>query len=40
MSIEITKVIEFVARHGYTLIFFWMLAEQAAKAFQGGETGQ
>jgi membrane protein DedA with SNARE-associated domain len=30
MSIEIIKIIEFVARHGYTLIFFWVLAEQAA----------
>jgi membrane protein DedA with SNARE-associated domain len=29
MSIEITRIIEFVARHGYTLIFFWVLAEQA-----------
>lgn len=27
---EIAHIIEFVARHGYTLIFFWVLAEQAA----------
>ena len=38
MSIEITKIIEFVARHGYTLIFFWVLAEQVAQVrpLQGG----
>lgn len=30
MHTEISDIIEFVARHGYTLIFFWVLAEQAA----------
>jgi membrane protein DedA with SNARE-associated domain len=30
MFIEIANIIEFVARHGYTVIFFWVLAEQAA----------
>jgi membrane protein DedA with SNARE-associated domain len=30
MPIEISRTIEFVTRHGYTLIFFWVLAEQAA----------
>lgn len=27
---EISHIIEFVARHGYILIFFWVLSEQAA----------
>ena len=30
MPIEISRIIEFVVRHGYSLIFFWVLAEQAA----------
>ena len=30
MLIEISHIIQFVARHGYTLIFVWILAEQAA----------
>jgi len=25
-----TETVEFVIRHGYLLIFFWLLAEQAA----------
>src|SRR5579862_3287731 len=30
MSAEIGKIVEFVVRHGYTLVFFWLLGEQAA----------
>jgi membrane protein DedA with SNARE-associated domain len=30
MPTEISHIIQFVARHGYILIFFWVLAEQAA----------
>src|SRR5215469_17029753 len=30
MPMEISHIIQFVARHGYTLIFVWILAEQAA----------
>jgi len=30
MAMEISHIIQFVARHGYTLIFVWILAEQAA----------
>jgi membrane protein DedA with SNARE-associated domain len=30
MTMEISYIIQFVARHGYILIFVWVLAEQAA----------
>src|SRR5262249_49319398 len=30
VTMEISHIIQFVARHGYTLIFVWVLAEQAA----------
>src|SRR5690349_17169197 len=30
MPTELSSIIEFVAKHGYVLIFAWVLAEQAA----------